>query len=203
MNAEETTTWVSLSEAAKILGVHPATVRNWADQGHLPSQRTPGGHRRFRVADLESWVSAQQSGAALEAEVLVQSALGRVRFEIAERHFAEASWYRQLDAQARQALGTYGRRLMEVMQRYLSSPSEQALIEARELGLKYGQTIRSQNLRLSEAVEGFFAFTDLILDAMMRVIEMSRPTTERADAVRKVYALTREIIFALVDAYEA
>ena len=203
MNAEETTTWVSLSEAAKILGVHPATVRNWADQGHLPSQRTPGGHRRFRVADLESWVSTQQSGAALEAEVLVQSALGRVRFEIAERHFAEASWYRQLDAQARQALGTYGRRLMEVMQRYLSSPSEQALIEARELGLKYGETIRGQNLKLSEAVEGFFAFTDLILDAMMRVIEISRPTTERADAVRKVYALTREIIFALVDAYEA
>jgi excisionase family DNA binding protein len=203
MNVEETTTWVSLSEAAKILGVHPATVRNWADQGHLPSQRTPGGHRRFRVADLESWVSAQQSGAALEAEVLVQSALGRVRFEIAERHFAEASWYRQLDAQARQALGTYGRRLMEVMQRYLSSPSEQALIEARELGLKYGETIRGQNLKLSEAVEGFFAFTDLILDAMMRVIEISRPTTERADAVRKVYALTREIIFALVDAYEA
>ena len=203
MNAEETTTWVSLSEAAKILGVHPATVRNWADHGHLPAQRTPGGHRRFRVADLESWMSAQQSGAALEAEVLVQSALGRVRFEIAERHFAEASWYRQLDAQARQALGTYGRRLMEVMQRYLSSPSEQALIEARELGLKYGETIRGQNLKLSEAVEGFFAFTDLILDAMMRVIEMSRPTTERADAVRKVYALTREIIFALVDAYEA
>jgi excisionase family DNA binding protein len=203
MNAEETTTWVSLSEAAKILGVHPATVRNWADQGHLPSQRTPGGHRRFRVADLESWANAQQSSAALEAEVLVQSALGRVRFEIAERHFAEASWYRQLDAQARQALGAYGRRLMEVMQRYLSSPSEQALIEARELGLKYGQTIRSQNLRLSEAVEGFFAFTDLILDAMMRVIEIGRPTTERADAVRKVYALTREIIFALIDAYEA
>ncbi len=203
MNADETTTWVSLSEAAKILGVHPATVRNWADQGHLPSQRTPGGHRRFRVADLESWVSHQQAGAALEAEVLVQSALGRVRLEIGERHFAEAGWYRQLDPQARQALGRCGRKLMEVMQRYLSSPSEQALIEARELGLKYGESIRSQNLKLSEAVEGFFAFNDLVLEAMMRVLEVGRHTTERTDAVRKVYALTREIIFALVDAYEA
>ncbi|MBO9308772.1 MAG: helix-turn-helix domain-containing protein [Chloroflexi bacterium] len=203
MGAEETTTWVSLSEAAKILGVHPATVRNWADHGHLPSQRTPGGHRRFRVADLESWMSAQQSGAALKAEVLVQSALGRVRLEIAERHFAEASWYRHLDAQARQVLGAYGRRLMEIMQRYLSSSSEQALIEARELGLKYGETIRNQGLKLSEAVEGVFAFTDLVLDAMLRVIEVSRLTTERADALRKVYALAREIVFAIVDAYEA
>lgn len=203
MSADEAVSWVSLSEAAKILGVHPATVRNWADQGHLPSQRTPGGHRRFKVADLEGWAQAQQSNAALEAEVLVQSALGRVRLEIGERQFAEAGWYRHFDPQAREAMGFYGRQLMEVMQRYLSSPSEQALIEARELGLKYGKMIRSQNLKLGEAVEGFFAFNDLILDAMMRVIEMGRPIVERADAVRKVYALTREIIFALIDAYEA
>ncbi|MFQ3534422.1 MAG: helix-turn-helix domain-containing protein [Aggregatilineales bacterium] len=203
MNAEETTTWVSLKEAAKILGVHPATVRNWADQGHLPSQRTPGGHRRFRTVDLENWLSTQQSTAALTAEVLVQSALGRVRLEVSERHFAEAGWYRHLDDQTRQVLGVQGRRLMEVMQHYLSSPSEQALIEARELGLKYGQIIRSQNLKLSEAVEGFFAFNDLILEAVLRTLEVGRHTTERTDAVRKVYALTREIIFALVDAYEA
>lgn len=52
-----------------------------------------------------------------------------MRLEIGERHFAEAGWYRQLDPQARQALGRCGRKLMEVMQRYLSSPSEQALIE--------------------------------------------------------------------------
>ncbi len=203
MNAEETTTWVSLKEAAKILGVHPATVRSWADQGHLPSQRTPGGHRRFRTVDLENWLSTQQSTAALTAEVLVQSALGRVRLEVSERHFAEAGWYRHLDDQTRQVLGMQGRRLMEVMQHYLSSPSEQALIEARELGLKYGQIIRSQNLKLSEAVEGFFAFNDLILEAVLRTLEVGRHTTERTDAVRKVYALTREIIFALVDAYEA
>ncbi|PJF35160.1 MAG: hypothetical protein CUN49_11980 [Candidatus Thermofonsia Clade 1 bacterium] len=203
MNAEEISAWVSLSEAAKILGVHPATVRNWADRGHLPSQRTPGGHRRFRIADLQHWMSTQESNAEREAQVFVQSALGRVRLELSEQHFAEAAWYRNLDAQARQTLGACGRRLMEVMQRYLSSPSEQALIEAREIGLKYGQAIRSQNLKLSEAVEGFFAFNDLVLDAVMRLVEIGRPTHERTEPVRKVYALTREIIFALVDAYEA
>ena len=44
--------WVSLRQAAQMLGVHPATVRAWADKGELPSRRTPGGHRRFRRADL-------------------------------------------------------------------------------------------------------------------------------------------------------
>ena len=39
--------WVSLRQAAELLGVHPATVRSWADKGELPSRRTPGGHRRF------------------------------------------------------------------------------------------------------------------------------------------------------------
>jgi excisionase family DNA binding protein len=28
--------WLSLSEIATELGVHPSTVRNWADQGDLP-----------------------------------------------------------------------------------------------------------------------------------------------------------------------
>lgn len=39
--------WVSLRQAADMLGVHPATVRNWADKGDIMSRRTPGGHRRF------------------------------------------------------------------------------------------------------------------------------------------------------------
>lgn len=44
--------WISLRHAAELLGVHPATVRIWADNGDLPSRRTPGGHRRFRKADV-------------------------------------------------------------------------------------------------------------------------------------------------------
>lgn len=103
MSSDESAGWVSLSEAAKVLGVHPATVRNWADQGHVPSQRTPGGHRRFRLADLEAWVQSQNSSNAAEAQVVVQSAMGRARFEMGEGHFAEASWYRKLDSSSREA----------------------------------------------------------------------------------------------------
>jgi excisionase family DNA binding protein len=35
--------WLSLKEAAAMLGVHPATLRAWADAGRIPSQRTAGG----------------------------------------------------------------------------------------------------------------------------------------------------------------
>lgn len=44
---------LSAGAAARLLGVHVGTVRRWADSGTLPSWRTPGGFRRFEVADLE------------------------------------------------------------------------------------------------------------------------------------------------------
>ena len=45
--------WLSLRRASALIGVHPATLRSWADQGRVASQRTAGGHRRFRRSDLE------------------------------------------------------------------------------------------------------------------------------------------------------
>ena len=41
--------WLSLSDAAEYLGVHPSTVRAWADKGDLPVHRTAGGTVDFIV----------------------------------------------------------------------------------------------------------------------------------------------------------
>ncbi|MER3468276.1 MAG: hypothetical protein C4312_07200, partial [Thermoflexus sp.] len=58
--------WLSLKDAAAMLGVHPATLRVWADAGRIPSRRTAGGHRRFARRDLEAWLQAHgaEPGAA-------------------------------------------------------------------------------------------------------------------------------------------
>jgi excisionase family DNA binding protein len=45
--------WLPLGQAAKKLGVHPTTLRRWAENGDFPVMVTPGGHRRFASADLE------------------------------------------------------------------------------------------------------------------------------------------------------
>ena len=44
---------LSISEAAKYLGVFPLTLRNWEKKGLLRSFRTPGGHRRFKKSELD------------------------------------------------------------------------------------------------------------------------------------------------------
>lgn len=47
---------VPMGKASDILGIHPNTLRKWADDGKIPSYRLEGGQRRFKLADLENYV---------------------------------------------------------------------------------------------------------------------------------------------------
>lgn len=43
--------------AAALLGVTPDTIRKWANEDVLPSQRVrPGSHRRFKRSDVEALI---------------------------------------------------------------------------------------------------------------------------------------------------
>jgi len=62
--------WLTLGQAARFLGVAQSTIRKWSDQGRVPAFYTPGGHRRFRRADLDAFLTRsgpgrQQSGPAV------------------------------------------------------------------------------------------------------------------------------------------
>jgi len=54
--------WLTLGEAARLLGVAQSTMRKWADQGVVPAIRTHGGHRRFRRGDLEAFLVRSAAG---------------------------------------------------------------------------------------------------------------------------------------------
>src|SRR5919202_1855933 len=55
--------WLTLGEAARYLGVAQSTIRKWSDSGRLRAFYTPGGHRRFRRTDLETFVGGSRGGA--------------------------------------------------------------------------------------------------------------------------------------------
>lgn len=42
------------AEVAAILRVDAKTVTRWANEGRIPSTRTPGGHHRYRRADVDA-----------------------------------------------------------------------------------------------------------------------------------------------------
>ena len=54
--------WLTLGQAAKFLGVAQSTIRKWSDDGRVRAFYTPGGHRRFRLEDLESFVDGSRQG---------------------------------------------------------------------------------------------------------------------------------------------
>ncbi|MEA2538301.1 MAG: hypothetical protein QOF11_2535, partial [Chloroflexota bacterium] len=48
---------LSVTKAARLLGVHPNTIRAWSDQGRLRYYRiNPRGDRRYRLGDLERFL---------------------------------------------------------------------------------------------------------------------------------------------------
>lgn len=44
-------------EVAALFRVDPKTVTRWATAGRIGSIRTPGGHRRFREAEVQALLS--------------------------------------------------------------------------------------------------------------------------------------------------
>src|SRR5918998_6454010 len=58
--------WLTLGQAAKHLGVAQSTIRKWSDGGRVPAFYTPGGHRRYRRADLDAFLAS--SGGVPQAQ---------------------------------------------------------------------------------------------------------------------------------------
>jgi putative resolvase len=46
--------YVSITKAAQVIGVTPKTMRIWDDEGILKSYRTPKGHRRYLLNEIET-----------------------------------------------------------------------------------------------------------------------------------------------------
>ena len=48
---------ISISKASKILGVDIRTLQRWDNDGKLTAYRTLGGHRRYKLSEIESLIS--------------------------------------------------------------------------------------------------------------------------------------------------
>ena len=60
---------LSVTKAARLLGVHPNTVRAWSDAGRLRYYRiNPRGDRRYRLGDLQRFLAAAEQGPSGRAD---------------------------------------------------------------------------------------------------------------------------------------
>ena len=193
--------WLSLRGAAQVMGVHPATLRAWADQGRIASRRTAGGHRRFSRSELQAWIEARRSHDA-GAQVLVQNALGRMRMELES---ADAPWLSRFDEAMRRAHRDLGRRLLQEVAHAASTPelTDSVRSASDDIGRKYAALSLGEAMPLVEAVRAFLFFRDTIVDSIIQMAGALEPIAAPSwlTVHRQVCAFLNEVLFALVRAY--
>ena len=50
---------INITKAAKFLGVCTGTLRVWDSEGKLKAIRTKGGHRRYKLSDIEKMMEIE------------------------------------------------------------------------------------------------------------------------------------------------
>lgn len=197
--------WLSLSEVAGRLGVHPSTVRSWSDQGHLPVHRTQGGHRRFRRGDVDLWIQTHREDGLDEGHLVVQAALKNIRVKVSEGTLESEGWYEKLDDEARVQYRHSGRALLQGLLESLAQNGEYDDSEARSLGFEYASRGWRRGLTAAEASRAFLFFRNTLLDAMLTVYEESSIQIPKAwsDTFRKIFRFTDQIQITLLETYEA
>lgn len=205
MSKHEGSEWLSLRQAAELLGVHPATVRNWADEGKIPSRRTAGKHRRFHRDELMRFAGSHDDLQPVEVQVILQNALGSARMQVDDGHLTQAAWYKAISEKGRQAMRQSGRLVLEAIRHYLNQGAPDAgLSEAIRLGKNYAHILSSDGLTLPQAARGFFYFSDFVVNSILTWSELAQPRnpSEWAHLLRQVNTFINTMLLSIIEYYE-
>lgn len=204
--SNESSEWISLRHAAEILGVHPATVRNWADEGKLPSRKTAGGHRRFNKNDLLKYAQNESETQPIEVQIIIQNALGQTRMQVGDGQLEQLGWYAKMSETTRKEMRILGRELLEALRRYLAANApDSGLAEAINIGQRYAVVLNTDSLTLPQAMRGFFYFSDFVINAVLTWSEVTAPrsASEWAEILRHVNTFLSAMQLSIIEYYEA
>lgn len=194
-----------MKEAAAYLGVSEGTLRAWADAGEVASHRTPGGHRRFREADLAASLAGSATAAATPSGAFVGRTVTRIRRRIEAAPEGAALLTEALPHRERMRLRESGRRLVEFASDYLTKARPRARIarDAHEMGVQYGRMFALHGLPLSRAVDGFFFFRNMVEESVTSALRTGATTAAQAQEThRHLTTLMDQVMRGIVHGYE-
>jgi len=195
--------WLSLSDAAKILGVHPSTVRLWSDKGALPVHKTQGGHRRYKRGEILLWAESHSRSREIEPEGMMQEVVKNVRMQISEGRLQEESWYKKLDEDARAQYRMSSRSLFQGLMTYVASNGQEAATEAYAIGYEYASRARRYQLSYVDAAKAFLFFRDTLVESVIKVYnEANVPSKRATEMYTKMHTFTDEILISLLETYQ-
>jgi len=197
--------WLTLSGAATLIGVHPSTVRLWSDKGVISVHRTSGGHRRFVRSEVELWLKTSRQKLPVEPAVAMQSAIGRMRIQIAEGRLEAEPWYQKLDQNARALYRPSGMALVQGLVKFLSSDDQDAAAEAYALGYEYASRARRFGLSSVDATRAFLFFRNTLFEALVNAYEDAHvpPGLAWGKMIKRVHTFTDQILVDLLQTFHA
>jgi len=197
--SSEETRWVSLARACAILGVNESTVRRWADSEKIRCFRTPGGHRRFAESDL----IAITNGTA-DSHEIQNAAVSRIRRQLGAGS-AAAPWYVGLGKDEREALRPLGRRLVEIVDDYLTGRGDREQLddEVDQIGASYGNELYGRGVGLGQAMQAVVFFRRSLDETAKQLSQRHRLTDEDASRAREeIAALADRVLVGVSAAYD-
>lgn len=196
--------WISLSEAASLLGVHPSTVRLWSDKGMLPVHKTQGGHRRYKRGEILLWSESNSKSReeALEPEGMMQEIVRNVRMHISEGRLQKEVWYQSLDEDARAQYRMSARSLFQGLMTYVATNGREAKSEAYAIGYEYASRARRYSLSYVDAAKAFLFFRDMLVESVIKVYtEANIPARRAAEIYVRIHSFTDDILISLLETY--
>jgi excisionase family DNA binding protein len=155
--------WVSLTEARALLGVSASTIRRWADTGLVRTFVTPGGHRRFSRAGLETLLPERPARRpSLVALGETPSRMARGYRRASTQDPSRIPWVAELDDARRERFRAYGRDIVSALMAALDAtdPAMRAerLRAAEDVCGEYGAIAAAEGLGAPMTAELFLRF---------------------------------------------
>ena len=195
---------LTLKQAATRIGVHPSTLRRWADQGDVLVVVTPGGHRRFPQAETKRLTRVQPGGGPKLQHDLEHQILSHTRAEIAEH--AHEEWLEHVDERNREAQRSLGRRVMGLMMRYVSmnDRGDDLLREARDIGHTYAAMTQHSGLGLSRTLQAMMFFRENVVESVVLLPSAMRGRhSDKERLLRRVNIFLNAVLLGVTESYEA
>jgi excisionase family DNA binding protein len=196
--------WIGLAEAAGLLGVHPNTVRSWADDGRIPVHRTGGNHRRFLREEIELWVESQRGNGSSSAGLLFQSVLWNTHLQISDGELEKEEWYQKIDERGRENYRSSGRETLLSLKAYVSDDGANSHEEPCKIGRDYAFWAHRNGLSSRDATRAFIFFRGILIQSILEVFEHSAVQEPQIWMVmaQKANEFADRVICALLDVYE-
>jgi excisionase family DNA binding protein len=195
-----------MRRACEILGVNQSTLRAWTDSGRVPVFLTPGGHRRYREADLRALLEAGSAGQSVEplsAALLASHA----RYEQVARQALSSPWFERFDVDARRQFRLLGTSMLNLLTTYLvatdQAEREHALNRGRELASEYGEMATRLGLSLTEATEAFLLFRNPVLETVHQWLgSQAQPSRQSGEMLGRVNQFMDQVLVVMTAAHE-